>query len=66
MAFMNVMKDIAVRNGALIKACDYVYVVGDMLFLSIISELIKRGSSSRVVLGLRGISNNKSISFVGN
>ncbi|KPY84583.1 hypothetical protein ALO97_03663 [Pseudomonas syringae pv. tagetis] len=65
MAFMNVNNDIAVRKGALIKACDYVYVLGDMLFLSIISEQIKSGSSSRVVLGLPGNSNNKTITFVG-
>ncbi|MCJ2374544.1 hypothetical protein [Pseudomonas sp. RGM 3321] len=65
MAFMSIDNDISARQDALTKACRYVYVLGDMLFLSAVSEQIKGGSSSFLVLGLPDNSTNKTITFVG-
>lgn len=65
MTFMNIGNDISDRQTALIKACRYVYVLADILFLSAISEQIKGGSSSCLVLGLPDNSANKTITFVG-
>ncbi len=65
MTFMNVSNDVSVRQVALIKTCRYVYILGDILFLNTISEQIKGGSPSYVVLGLPDNSSNQTITFVG-